>query len=251
MSQAKVTKSHINRNAQQIHIMSIDMFLEIAKNMREDIDLSVLKTGAGLVSPTQDLTLVGKIAAEIGLAGRFVTRMVEDKAYIVIKGYSGLRKSLTGTRYLASNPKVVDMAIGQLGVNSNLIKGARLTIYLTVPLTVLQFILSDEKSLSVLIGTLATDIVKVGVAATVGSAAAYVVGAFTTVAVGPLLAAVFLGVATSFLLEELDQKYGVTSALIESLNSLHNKTIGEAARQVTIFESNFIERALMKATSRY
>jgi hypothetical protein len=55
---------------------------------------------------------------ELGIIdGKVVINKVNGKNYALIKGFAGQRKLLRGTRFLASNPKIVDLAIGQLGRN--------------------------------------------------------------------------------------------------------------------------------------
>lgn len=247
MSNSQQLRNTINSHPEELHVMSLDDFREIAQKMRNTVSDGInADTAASLASPAQDVLLARSLINEVGLTGRAVTKSVNGTTYIILKGYPGLRQTLTGTRYLSSHPKIVDLAIGQRGVNRNLISGARLTIYLTVPINVLQHLLNEEATLSQLIGRTATDLTKIGLATLVGSAAAFAAGAVTTVAAGPLVAAVAVGIATGFTLDYLDGKFGVTNALIGALEVAHDRTIGEVSRQVYRFERSLIERAISR-----
>ncbi|HEX9803042.1 MAG TPA: hypothetical protein VGB35_07290 [Gammaproteobacteria bacterium] len=85
---------------------------------------------------------------------------------------------------------------------------------------VADYFLTDQATLSQLIGSLATDVVKIGIATGASIAAATVVSAAFTVAIGPIVAVVIVGVATSMLLTALDDRYGITDKLIAGLDEV-------------------------------
>jgi len=74
-------------------------------------------------------------------------------------------------------------------------------------------------ALSQLIGTLATDIVKVGIATGASIVMATVAGA-TTFAVGPILAVVVVGFGVAYLLEKVDSSLGITDRVVAGLDEL-------------------------------
>jgi len=49
--------------------------------------------------------------------------VINGKEYIKITGYAGVRRILTGTRYGARNPQMLEMAIGMRGVANSIVKG--------------------------------------------------------------------------------------------------------------------------------
>jgi hypothetical protein len=83
--------------------------------------------------------------------------------------------------------------------------------------------LTDQATLSQLVGTLATDIVKVGIATAASIGAAVVMGGFT-LAVGPILAVVAVGFGVSMLLEYSDNSLGITNRVIAGLDELGEST---------------------------
>ena len=86
--------------------------------------------------------------------------------------------------------------------------------------------------MSQLIGSTAIDLIKVGAASAIASLAATSVATLTTLAVGPIVVAIVVGVVASMKLDELDKKYGVTKALVDALDRAYDNTVGEFARQM-------------------
>lgn len=176
------------------------------------------------------------LISDLGLKGRTVLKTVDGKHYIIFKGYPGTRSIFTSTRYLATNPRVVDMAVGKIGANRAIVSGARLTIFLIVPLNVLNYVLSDQQTMTDLIGTTATNLAKVGIASAVAAAAATATATLTTIAAGPIVVAIAVGIVTGFGLDALDKKLGVTNALVEALDKAYDSTFGEFGRQLNQME---------------
>jgi len=89
-----------------------------------------------------------------------------------------------------------------------------------------------ESSLSELIGSLATDVVKVGIAtgasiaaATAVAAAGEVAAAGILVAIGPLVAAIIVGLLVSAALSWLDKQLQITERIIAALDEISEKGI--------------------------
>lgn len=190
-----------------------------------------IKFLAGLVAPAIDTKTLTRMVNELGIDGKVVIKKVNGKSYALIKGFAGQRKLLRATRYLASNPKIVDLAIGQLGRNRAIVSGARLTFALYIPLNILKTILDDEPTLIKFIGTTATDLVKIGLSSLVAAAAAKGVAAITTVAAGPFAIAIVVGVLAAIALDELDRKYKITDSLIAKMEQITDEMITGFARK--------------------
>src|SRR5690625_260459 len=163
-----------------------------------------------------------RLLRDFGLAGRFRETTYAGRRYIVFKGYPGLRSLFLGTRYLHNNPQVVAMGIGRLGVRQAVLAGARLTVVLMGVYRILEYLFNDERTLAQLIGSLATDVVKIGVASAIGYAAGMVLVAGGLVA-GPLVAAVVVGAIAAFRLEHFDGRVGGTEALVAQLEIVLNE----------------------------
>jgi hypothetical protein len=190
------------------------------------------RTAANYASTVLDVHVAAKLIKDLGVAGRVILKTVNGKQYVIFKGFAGTRSIFTSVRYLADNPKVVDMAIGKVGVNGSIMGGARLTIFLVVPLNVLNYILSDKQTMTELIGTTATDLAKVGITTAITTMAATLTAKVTTIAAGPIVVAIGVGLATGFALDALDQKFGLTEALVKALDDAY-ETVGDAYDSAT------------------
>ena len=92
-----------------------------------------------------------------------------------------------------------------------------------------------------LLGTVASDLAKILISSGASTLAAMTVGAVTTIAAGPLIAAIFVGIAVGITLEAIDQRFGITDKLVaaidEALESLFDKTFGKLARELQKVEN--------------
>jgi len=67
------------------------------------------------ISPILDVYTLALVCKDLGLTGRVETKIIKGRQYVIFKGYPGLRILFPGTKYLADNRKVIQMAIGGLG----------------------------------------------------------------------------------------------------------------------------------------
>ena len=244
MNDRKIDITKMNNERKELHILSLEQFSEFATTLSNHTNMDNAKFAAGLGLQLADIRVANQLIEELGLTGKAVIKEIQGKSYVVLKGYPGLREKLTGTRYLASNPKVVDLAIGTKRVSGTMISGARLSIFIAVPMTVLQFLVNEQSTLLRLVGTIASDLVKIGLSTIIASAAGMAAGAITTVAAGPIVAAIAFGIATAVTLEYLDRTFGVTDALVNAMEEAKKRTVGELARQIVTFERNLINNAV-------
>jgi len=213
-------------NEKQLAVQKIldnreDVAIFDAEKLFDDIESlgGTLPPGIGVVSLTElliDSVQLSIILREFGLKGEAIIREVGGKAYVIIKGMSDNRKILTGTRYLASNPKIVNLGIGTLGASKSVIRGCTLTIFLYVGIDVLQALLNDDITRTELLGTMAADVGKAIVAQLIGMLAGVAVGGFTSLVAAPLIIGIFVGVIASMSIDAIDRRFGLTEALIEA-----------------------------------
>jgi hypothetical protein len=127
------------------------------------------------------------------------------------------------------------MAIGALGIKNMVKTGGVLTIYITVPLTVLEAFLSDHSSIYELAGNLASDLIKIGVSSLMGWIAGAAVGGAFTFAAFPIIAVIAIGVFTGAGLNYLDNKYELTkkmSALLEGMSKQIERSVKNKAYDI-------------------
>lgn len=187
-----------------------------------DISKDKTKMAAGYVSPTTDAATALKLIRDIGGVQvdqvRFST--VNGKKYVIFKGYPGKRNILTGTRYLTKSPKVVRMAVGPEGIKASAKGGFVLSVILSVGIEIYSHIFSnDPQAISTLLGTITSDVLKIGLSSIAAWSVAVVAGNVAIIAgmaAGPFIIAIAVGIATSLLLEKIDGRMGVTRALINA-----------------------------------
>ena len=122
-----------------------------------------------------DALMVTKTLNTLGIAG--ITTYIKTSAagtYIIIKGYAAHRSAaLHGTRYLASNPKMIQMGLGIKGMSGAVKGGFVLSVVVASGIEIADFMFNDEKTMYDLVGGIGVEAFKAGLA----SLAAYAFGA--------------------------------------------------------------------------
>ena len=239
----------INNNSHEVFILSIEEMDHViqnnvqGKNIKEQWNTykKKIEFSASYYSSGKDIFLMSKLLADLGYAGtKAYVKYYGGKPHIILKGYPGLRKILNASKYGVQNAKVVKMGLGKHGALNAAKGGGLLTIILVSTYRVIDFFLNDATTLNQLIGTLATDVIKVGIvtgasiATATGVAAlgtAFSAGAATgvvaglIVAIGPLAAVIVVGIGVSFALSYIDDKYHLTDKIIVALDEISEKGI--------------------------
>lgn len=180
------------------------------------------EVGATYYASVDDLRTLSKLVGDLGgVATKSYIKKYGGKPHIILKGNPGLRRVLTGTKYGIKNPKVVTMGLGKAGAVHAAKTGGLVSIILLSGYRITDYFLADESTLSQLIGSLATDVVKVGLAtgASIGAASALVASG-VTLAIGPIVAVVVVGVVASMALSVVDEKFGITDKVIDGIDEV-------------------------------
>lgn len=155
---------------------------------------------------------------KLGSIGITATVFVNHKGTRLIKisGYAAVRKTLNAPVFAEMNPKIIEAGIGKYGMQKSIVEGAILGFVYVSVIDTIDFILNDETTLSKFLGTLATDLAKVGIS----SAALYGVGLYTMTSfvVLNLAIVVIAGVGIAIVLNYLDKKYHITDDLVEFIS---------------------------------
>ena len=223
--------------------------------MVEVSDELAKKTGVDLVSASAAaIDSAGAIAItrELGLNGRAYIKTVKGKSYLILKGFPGKRAVLKGTRYLANNPKVSHIAISPKVLAQGAARMNVLAVVAYTGLRVIEALLSDSKDANMikLLGTIASDVMKFAISATAGFLAGAAVGAVTTVAAGPLIAAILVGLAVSVIVDRVDRQFGLTYKLVRALEKVADEVMSpfdRLAREVHRWEQHLINRAISQS----
>ncbi len=191
----------------------------------------------------KDIVTTSMVISKLGSLGIKATVEVNHLGHEILKlsGWPNIRKILNAPRFRLDNPKVVDVGIGKYGLKNSIISGARLTFYVAAAYRTVDFILNDETSLSRYIGSLATDIAKIGIASAVSWTAGAITMALTSFAVGPLVVTVGVGLFASVGLNYFDDKYKITDRVVAHIEHAQQEAV-EKAREI---ESGFLDLSKM------
>ncbi|CAH0990983.1 hypothetical protein SIN8267_01084 [Sinobacterium norvegicum] len=190
------------------------------------------EAGAGYYASADDLRTLSKLVGDLGgFTTKAYVKTYGGKPHIVLKGHPGLRHILTGTKYGIKNPKVITMGLGKAGAIHAAKQGGIISVVLLSIYRVADYFLTDQATLSQLVGSLATDVVKVGFATGASIvAASALVGLGLTLAIGPMIAVVAVGVLASMALGEIDNHYGITDRIILGLDELNKDALSQVQK---------------------
>ncbi|HAT1528721.1 hypothetical protein [Morganella morganii] len=102
--------------------------------------------------------------------------------------------------------------------------------------------MNDETSLAKFIGSLATDVVKLGIASAISWGAATAITTLTAVVSVPLIVVVAFGLLSAIALNMLDDKFGVTDKVVAYL---------EASQQEFVQKAREIEKGIYDIGAMY
>ncbi|MFK8257759.1 PAAR domain-containing protein [Erwinia sp. AnSW2-5] len=195
----------------------------------------------------KDVVTTSMLITQLGSFGIKVTAYINHKGTELIKvsGYPGVRKIINAPVFMAKNPKMIDLGLGKYGsagVTKNIIAGARLTFIVAAAYRTIDFILNDETSLAKFIGSLATDVVKLGLASVIAGGAGIAAGAMFSLVIAPTVAIVIVGFGTAMILNWIDNKFGVTDKVIAQI---------EAAQQEVMMKARKIEKGVWDLGSMF
>jgi hypothetical protein len=219
--------------------------------------IQALTFGAEYAAALKDGAMIlPKLLKDFGVTGQYYIKMYNGKEYIIFKGYAGLRKVVTGTRYLSDNAKVLEMAIGRAGVIRSGIKAGVLSLVLIAAADVAEYFLRDDETLEELGVKLFDDIAKTLISTAIAVAVSALVAAAGAPVVVPLAVGLAVGVLVTWGLDHLDEKYRLKEKLqewvdrtsIEIRRSLDEarEALNEAGRRAV----DAVEEMLVRAVAR-
>ncbi|MGB7800711.1 hypothetical protein [Buttiauxella sp.] len=152
-----------------------------------------------------------------------VEYIINGKSYIKITGHAGLRRILTGTRYGATNPQMLEMAIGMRGFGSALIKGTKFCVYASLAFRVIELIFKSDYHLVDFLVDITMDVAKIIVSSVVIGIVGGVMTFFSFPVV--LTAAVIIvgGVILNINLNTLDSELGLSEDLKNKMRNALNE----------------------------
>jgi len=164
------------------------------------------------------------VFTDLGLKGQVYIKYIKGKPYAILNGLPGSRVVLSNGRYLPSNPKLVRLGVGKLGVKAKMRSGTAFTIILYVGIDIASYILKEDSTIGELFGSIISDVSKVLISTALGTAAGMLaagsVAAVGAIAAGPIVIAIGVAFLAGMALDALDEKYGLTQTLIKKLDEI-------------------------------
>lgn len=193
-----------------------------------------------LPSIVLDMKTISRLLSDFGMTGTFKTVTRRGRSYVIFKGYAGTRTIFRGTRYLASNPKVVNMAVGRTGTKAMVAGSMKVNFICFVPFFIINELFFDEKedTLAALGVRFASGVSKMAIASAV---ALLVTGGAAGIVVAGAGAAFLVGVGVAVALEAVDNYFGITKAMEEYATELQRKFEQKATETYVDFEKQFIQ----------
>lgn len=185
-----------------------------------------------------------------------ITSYVKTSAtgtYIIIKGYSIRRSSaLQGTRYLATNPKMLQLGLGIKSLQGIAKGGFILGVVVSTGIELMDFMFNNEKTMYDLVGGIGVEAVKGGLGALLAYTVAAGFGLVTTVAVTPLVVMAIAAVGFGVLINAADKEYDIKGKTIAALKTLPDSTaqgLYYIKTETTSWKESLINVAQQKANA--
>ncbi|HHX8462570.1 TPA: hypothetical protein ACVO0F_004303, partial [Vibrio diabolicus] len=171
---------------------------------------------ANYYATVDDLAYLGRVA--VALSGSAAPIAVEKYGgfnHIVIKGTPSLQRKVMALSGKISPPMAVSFAIGKEKALQTVKQGAIITVIFVTSYRIAEYFFkeSNKRVLAKLFGVIASDIIKVGLAALVASITLKTMVSVGVVAAGgsaALFVVVFVGVVASFAASKIDEEFNLT-----------------------------------------
>jgi len=242
MNEAEFFELALNIKLQQgLTEPQIGAWLETLSQQNSGLKALWQRRGEGLKSliafapSLVDSAALAVLAKDLSRGGNVLTKYqiknYHGLTYIVIKGYPALRQHLTGTRYLASHPKVVSMGIGKMGAAKAIKGGFILSIVLSVGFHALDQLLNEQKTWHDFVGGAAADVIYAGAASAIAySVVSIAAGGIAAFTIGQLSLVVLVGFGLALAFGILDKKI----MLGETLAALLKQEAAKLDRSISI-----------------
>lgn len=154
-------------------------------------------------------------------------RAANGKTYIRISGRAGVRRIVTGTRYGANHPTMVNLGIGMQGLKDGIVKGIKFCLVFSFIYRGLEWAFKDEYHFADFLGNVTADMAKMALVAA-GSASmgaiALSVGLFGGSIIGVGIVVLGIGFGITVGLEYIDSKYGLSEKIIQYMRDESKRT---------------------------
>lgn len=176
-----------------------------------------------------DIPNVIKLAGEfqsLGISAKEFTA-ANGKTYIRISGRAGVRRIVTGTRYGASHPTMLNFGIGMQGLKDGIVKGIKFCLVFSFIYRGLEWAFKDEYHFADFLGNVTVDMAKMALVAAGSAAAGTIalsVGLFGGSIIGVGIVVLLVGFGITASLEYIDSKYELSEKIIQYMRDESKRT---------------------------
>lgn len=105
-----------------------------------------MELGVNYYASADDLRTLSKLVGDLGgFTTKAYVKSYGGKPHIILKGYPGLRRVLTGTKYGIKNPKVITMGLGKAGAIHAAKSGGIISVALLTAYRVADYFLTESR----------------------------------------------------------------------------------------------------------
>lgn len=189
----------------------------------------------GIIPLLRDARSGAELLRELGLNGSYYTKEINGRTYVILRGYAGLRKVLSASRYLPNNPKVIAYGLTRTAQAAEGAVNIIITIVVLVPMEILRHIMG-EQTLSQTFGNVLSGIMVSALAGamTFGaiSLGTLALGAFVTVPAGIIVGGtIIVGAIVNIALDKLGIKSAISGFISLALDRAAQRFAEEEARK--------------------
>ena len=166
-----------------------------------------------------DLVKVHTLLKDFGWKGTWYAMTKKGREYVIFKGAVSSRDIFTSSKYLASDAKVMQFAIGGRGVFASAVQSGVWTIVAVACWDTVQYLLTGGDGTDFL-AELTSNAIKGAIGTAVTAYVAALIAGTGGVVVLPIIAGVVVGVAVGFGLNYIDDQWGLTAALKVKLDEV-------------------------------
>ncbi|WP_075185143.1 hypothetical protein [Teredinibacter haidensis] len=229
--QKKRTGQTIEQITEWMNSLIIDS-TEISQSAKQDWlrQKERIKNAGSFLPVLSDTKTLVVLATEMYKGGHILSKYRVNthagRAYVVLKGYPGLRSQLNSTRYLANNPKVVSMGIGKLGVAKAIKGGIVISIIFSVAFHALEQLVNDRATWHDFVAGVSIDVASAVAGASIAwGVVSTIVGATAMAAIGPIALVVVVGAGITLALNAVNSHFGLTEKLATMLKQAESRMV--------------------------
>ncbi|ELI1825398.1 hypothetical protein RQV62_002342, partial [Vibrio parahaemolyticus] len=221
-----------NQGNKKTFLFSVESFdILINNSIRDKLTLTRWERIKGLFENTANYYVTGSDFAFVAQLCRKVTgknsvfyiKSYAGVPHIVVSGSSALQLRLTNIGSSLPNPTVIKFAVGSESVMKSIKSGGIITVVLVTAYRVADYFLGDKQTLSKLYGSVASDIIKIGLSSSIAAGSAKLatlyLGSAVFLSAGPILGIIVVGVLVGQSLNYIDQEFSLTNKLTNAIDT--------------------------------